>query len=67
MELTEKLKKEIDSKTMYELLKAVRFENFDNPIFQGESGDYWLTRINYLRSQPGGALEHVKASKSLGW
>lgn len=67
MKLTETLKNTIDSKSIADLLAGVRFTKIGDPMFQGESGEYWVKRLQYLRDQPGGALKHVQASKYLGW
>jgi hypothetical protein len=62
MELTPELKAEIDSKTHYELLSRIRFAPVGDPVFQGESGKYWIKRRNELKeADPGQAVADSKA------
>jgi hypothetical protein len=63
MDLTPKLKAEIDSKTIYELLRGWRFAPAGASIFQGESGKYWGERMAELRKENNAA--YVAASKAL--
>jgi len=67
MDLTPENKAEIDSKTYTDLLCRWRFALTGDPWFQGETGDYWGTRMSELRAQPGGNRRHVAASKAIGW
>tara|TARA_Y100001973_G_C5188828_1_gene329587 strand:+ start:1846 stop:2043 length:198 start_codon:yes stop_codon:yes gene_type:complete len=62
-----KEKEYIDSLSYEQLLSAVRFAPIGDPLFQGEKGEYWLKRMNQLRSKPDGEEMHVNASKSIGW
>ncbi len=64
MELTEELKREIDGKTIVEILRKVRFAPLGDPIFEGESGKYWMNRMDELRGEDNAAF--VAASKMLG-
>lgn len=67
MDLTEENKSHIDNLTYRELLYKVRFAKIGDEWFQGDTGEYWLNRMNQLRSEPGGQERHVVASKSIGW
>ena len=67
MDLTTKNKQHIDSLSYESLLERVRFAPAGDPWFQGETGEYWLKRMNELKQAPGGQEEHVRASKSIGW
>ena len=64
MELTDEVKKEIDSKSYEALLSGWRFTEVGHPMFQGESGDYWGKRMKELREA---GVDHVSASKNIGW
>lgn len=62
MDLTPKLKAEIDAKSHYQLLERIRFAPTGDPLFQGESGGYWIERRNELqRKNPGQAVADSKA------
>ncbi len=65
MELTEELKREIDGKTILEILRNARFGLLGDPMLEGESGRYWMDRMKELRSEDNAAF--VAASKMLGW
>ena len=65
MKLTPELKAKIDAKNVVQLLSGWRFTPAGDPMFQGESGDYWGKRLAELRDADPGA--YVAASKSLGW
>ena len=65
MELTEELKREIDGKTIVEILRKVRFAPSGDPMFEGDSGTYWMGRMADLRTKDNAA--YVAASKMLGW
>lgn len=65
MELTEEIKTKIDALTYAQLLRQWRFAPLGDPMFQGETGKYWGTRLSELRdADPEGA---VLASKAIGW
>lgn len=66
MELTEDVKERIDDLDYLHLLERWRYSPAGDPMFQGDSGDYWRNRMNHLRSQPGGHERAVAASKMLG-
>lgn len=65
MTLTPELKAEIDNKSIIQLLERVRFAPIGDEMFQGESGEYWLKRLEDLRNQDNQA--YVRASKTIGW
>lgn len=66
MELTEELKKRIDSMSYGELLSLWRFAAVGTPLFLGASGDYFAKRLSEMRDKVGDE-EHVATSKRLGW
>ena len=56
----------IDNATYYDLLKLNRFGARDNPMFQGETGRYFVQTMNERRY----ALppeEAMAISKRIGW
>jgi hypothetical protein len=62
MDLTPELKADIDSKSHYQLLQRIRFAPSGDPMFQGESGEYWMKRRNELRdTDPRQAVADSKA------
>jgi len=63
MDLTQDNKDYIDSLNYEQLLGCWRFAPVGDPWFQGESGEYWMERMNMLR----GKCDHVAASKRVGW
>jgi hypothetical protein len=65
MDLTPELKQKIDNMNIYDLLSKWRFAPVGDPIFQGESGEYWSNRMNELREQD--PALYTKASKQLEW
>lgn len=66
MQLTEDVKEQINALNYFSLLERWRYAPVGDPMFQGESGNYWWDRMEYLKSQPGGLEEAVRASKLLG-
>jgi len=65
MELTEKLKREIEAMPMHELIRRIRFSPIDDPYFQGEVGEFFMKVSDEKRkTDPAG---HVLASKAVGW
>jgi hypothetical protein len=64
--LSEEDKKYINSLSYEDLLKHLRRAPIGDRWFKGERGKYWITRMNGLRSKPGGQEEHVRISKSIG-
>jgi len=67
MELTPKLKSEIDAMSYGQMLSQWRFAPVGDPMFAGESGEYFGRRMKELRNQPSGNATHVAASKAIGW
>lgn len=65
MDMTAELKAKIDKLDYFSLLEEWRYAPAGTPIFQGESGNYWRERMEYLRSLPGGIENAVAASKWL--
>ena len=64
MDLTAENKKHIDSLSYEQLLSKWRFALVGDVWLQGETGDYWSKRMAELREQ---GVDHVGASKSIGW
>lgn len=65
MELTKENKDHINSLSVYDLLYKNRFAPVGEKWFQGETGKYWLRRMNEVRAEDPGA--YVAASKHMGW
>ena len=65
MKLTEENKKHIDSLDVYQLLYKNRFAPCGDPWFQGETGEYWMKRLDIARNENPDAF--VLASKHMGW
>ena len=51
MRLTKENKKHIDSLSYEQLLSQWRFAPMGNLWFQGETGDYWGSRMNLKKKQ----------------
>jgi hypothetical protein len=66
MDLTEENKNHIDGLSYESLLYKWRFAPIDDPMFQGETGEYFGKRMREMRDQVGDD-EHVRASKYIGW
>lgn len=62
-ELTPEKKAQIDAMSYEQLLKKWRFAKAGDPLFVGETGDYYGKRMNALRD----TVDHVAASKHIGW
>ncbi len=61
MELTKERKAKIDSKDHYQLLQGWRFASIGDPMFQGDSGDYWGKRMAELKAKnPAQAVANSK-------
>lgn len=65
--MTDEMKARIDEMSYEALLSMWRYAPVGDPLFQGDTGDYFGERMKELRSQPGGDARHVSASKSIGW
>jgi hypothetical protein len=63
--MTQETKDHIDSLSVCELLRKVRFAPAGDPLMQGEVGAYWLARLAEKRAENNAA--YVQASKQLGW
>lgn len=59
------LKTWIDNATIEELLKCWRFSPAGNPLFNGETGEYYSKVMNEKRAADPG--EYTAASKRIGW
>jgi hypothetical protein len=60
--MTDKEKETIDKMSQYELCSRWRFSKDGDPLFQGETGEYYK---KVLFEQKGGFTPEI--SKSLGW
>lgn len=63
MPFTDEIKEFIDNLTYKEMLKRWRFGAMGDPMFQGETGQYWISSMEAKRQQ----VDHVAISKSIGW
>jgi len=64
MKLTENIKQQIDKMTYSQLLYKHRFSPIGDPLFEGESGEYFAERMKELRIDD---ENHSKVSKEIGW
>jgi hypothetical protein len=53
----------IDSASYEQLLEKWRFAPAGDPMFQGDTGDYYSDVMSQKKSSCG----HVRASKNIGW
>ena len=65
MNLTQVVKDQIDNTPYFQLLNEWLNAPVGEPILQGDSGEYWRTRMQMLRHEPGGHERHIAASKAL--
>lgn len=65
--MTQEQKAWIDNASYTTLLERWRFAPAGDPLFQGQTGEYYKQRMAELRNQPGGNEQHVAASKTIGW
>lgn len=63
---TEKFKQWIDNASYFQLLKKNRFAAIGDPLFQGETGKYYL-KVMAEKRQSIGNDAHVATSKAIGW
>jgi len=63
--LTPEMKNKIDAMSYRDLLTLWRFSPAGNPMFVGEVGEYFASRMFGLRDAPGSHA--VATSKSVGW
>ena len=66
MELTPEAKQSIDGMSYENMLRAWRFAPLGDPMFQGETGDYFAKKMSEKRAAIT-AEEHTAASKRIGW
>ena len=64
--MTDEDKNWIDNSTYEQLLYAWRKSNVGNPLFQGDTGEYYKT-VMYTKQKQITAKEAVQASKNIGW
>lgn len=64
--MTPEQKEWIDNASYEELFRVMRFAPIGDPMMQGESGDYFISKFNKRRSEVGHE-EHTRISKKLGW
>ena len=62
MELTPANKSYIDSLPYFKLLERYRYAPAGDPMFQGETGDYWTKR---MQEKIKAGADHVRASKAV--
>lgn len=56
---------DIESATVEDLLRLVRFEPIGSPVLQGEQGEAIMKKLDELRKEDPAA--YVAASKRIGW
>lgn len=61
--MNEKIKRWIDNASYEDLLYRWRFASLGDPMFQGETGDYYAAVMKEKRL----SVDHVQASKNIGW
>lgn len=66
MDLTDELKKQIDSMSYESMLNKWRFAPVGDSMFQGDSGDYFAKVMGEKREAVSDS-ERVRASKDAGW
>ena len=66
MNLTAKIKSDIDAMTYEQLLRKWRAAPIGDLMFQGESGDYFAKRMMEVRANTPNDVQ-VQASKNIGW
>jgi hypothetical protein len=64
--MTDEQRRWIDSASYESLLSRWRSAPVGDPMFQGDTGDYYARVMAEKRKQVGQA-EHVRASKAIGW
>lgn len=64
--IKEQHKQWIDNATYTEMLYRWRFSELGDPMFQGQTGDYFARVMQEKRNQLK-AGEQVNASKTVGW
>lgn len=61
--MNERFKQWIDAASYEDLLVKWRFAAVGDPLFQGETGDYYAQVMAEKRK----TANHVQASKNVGW
>lgn len=61
--MTPDQKRWIDSASYEQLLEKWRFAPVGDPMFQGDTGDYYSDVMSQKKSK----CDHVQASKNIGW
>ena len=61
--MNERTKRWIDAASYEELLNKWRFARIGDPMFQGETGEYYAT----VMREKGKTEDHVQVSKNIGW
>ena len=64
--IDDKTKREIDSMTYEKMLRLWRFAPLGDPMFQGETGQYFSEVMKEKKSKLTDC-EHVRVSKLIGW
>ncbi len=59
-------KKQIDDSSYVDLLRNWRFSPTGDPVFSGESGEYYV-RVMQKKRETMGPAEHTRVSKEIGW
>lgn len=62
--MTAEQKTHIDSLEYEDLLRGVRFAPIGDPMFQGETGAYWMAQLKAKRPSD---AEAAGISKRIGW
>lgn len=65
MKLTDEVKAKIDAMSYEQLLRMWRHTYAGNPMFEGESGEYFAKRMQ--EQKPEDVAEVVRISKQVGW
>lgn len=61
------VKEWIDKATYEDLLRRWRFTDIGDPMFVGDTGEYFIKRMKELRALGARNDIHVTASKRIGW
>ena len=61
--MNERIKQWIDAASYEELLNKWRFARIGDPMFQGETGEYYAA----VMREKGKTEDHVQVSKNIGW
>lgn len=61
--MNEQTKRWIDAASYEELLSKWRFASIGDPMFQGDTGDYYAAVMREKRK----SADHVQDSKNIGW